>query len=78
MITLPYIGIRHKNDIRGERAIYGVADLIGWLLTVLGLTQSYGAQLFYGPLKVGLIHDLPDLIRHGRIRSIQERSSDLY
>ena len=77
MIALPYIGIRHRDDIRGERWICDVFDLIGWALTVIGLMQSYTHQLTYGSVKVGLVYDLPDLIRHGRVRSIQERYAEL-
>lgn len=73
MITLPYIGLQHPDDIKGGRHIGGVVDLIGWLLQVIGILQT-GTSYYMTGVKTGLIHDLPDAIRHGRIRSIKERA----
>lgn len=74
MFTLPYIGLRHKDDIKCDHYIGNPLDFIGWLLTVIGVLQ--GTQEMMWGVKTGLIYDVPDFIKHGRIRSIMERYAE--
>lgn len=73
MIFMPYIGLQHPDDIKVGRYIGSIADLIGWLLQVIGILQT-GMIYYMTGVKTGLIHDLPDAIKHRRIRSLKERA----